>query len=149
MELQMTIKGRKVVDATKPLVVTIQPRDISKGKDKRPEACAAAKAAVRGIPNCVEARVHLSRVYIKRRDRDVWERYNTGGALRSEIMAFDRGGRFEPGEYTLTPLAPSQRTGKKSGTETNRNRKSPSKRARKHLHVAQGVRHRMGTRGGN
>lgn len=148
MEMQMTIKGLRVINARRPVTVTITPHDVGTGKDKAPKSCAAAKGAIHSIPNCVEARVHLSRVYIKRKDRNVWERYHTSAALRGEILAFDRGGRFEPGEYILQPMGKSERQRKRSGSDTNRNTKrNHVRKPRKTLHVAQGVRHRMGPRG--
>lgn len=35
--------------------------------------------------------------------------------LQAEIVAFDRGGRFEPGEHRLTKMAPSRQFNKKTG----------------------------------
>src|ERR1700744_145028 len=102
----MEINGKKVVDATKPLQIKITASDTRRGDNKNPSACAAALAAKR-LPACTGARVHLGRVYIEKPDR--WVRYKTGDALRSEIIAFDRGGKFEPGEYEIRPPSPSDR----------------------------------------
>jgi hypothetical protein len=144
MEMQMTIGGLRVINARRPIIVTVKPRDISRGRTEQAASCAAAKAAMSSIPNCVEARIHRSRVYIKRRDRDVWERYQTGGALRDQLMIFDRGGRFQPGEYELLP--PVKARARTRGTK-NRNRKRTHVRRARKLHVAEGVRPRMGAHG--
>lgn len=134
-----TIGGKKVMNASKRVTLTISEADARTGASKEPNACAAAKAAVRGIPNCIEARIHIGRAYLFDDKKNKWVRYKTSDALRSEIIAFDRGGSFEPGEYDLIPLAPSDLVKK---------RDRPSKgvggtpKAHRRLHVVKGVRHR-------
>jgi hypothetical protein len=131
----MEINGKKVVDATKRVKIMITKKDTVEGDNKNPSSCAAARAAKR-IENCISARVHLGRVYIEQKDK--WVRYQTPEALRSEIIAFDRGGSFQPGEYDLRPLPPSSReTFRKAGSATSRNKlgSSPTKSPRK-VHVA-------------
>jgi hypothetical protein len=100
----MEINGKKVVDATKPIKIKISQRDATEGATKDPGDCAAARAAKRDVPNCISARVHVGRVYVEQKDK--WVRYFTPDALRTEIVAFDRGGTFQPGEYELK--APSE-----------------------------------------
>lgn len=94
-----------------PLKVEITAADIRNGDNKNPSACAAARSLVRCNPEIKEARVHLSRTYVKvekPNGKKVWVRYKTPESLRTEIVAFDRGGKFEPGLYYLKPLQPSQ-----------------------------------------
>lgn len=123
----MEINGKKVVDATKPIAIHITKRDTTGGDNKNPSSCAAALAVKRDIPECVNARVHIGRIYVETPKQ--WVRYNTPDALRTEIIAFDRGGSFAPGEYKLQ--VPEKR--KASGSNTNRNtgkaRTRPGKRA--------------------
>jgi hypothetical protein len=95
----MQINGKKVVDATRKARIVITDRDITEGDNKNPSGCAAARAAKRTLPHCISARVHIGRIYIEQEKR--WLRYFTPDSLRSEIIAFDRGGRFQPGEYVL------------------------------------------------
>lgn len=142
----MGINGKKVVDATRPLIIKVSKTDVVKGANKDPGACAAARAAKR-LPKCLAARVHLGRVYVERPDK--WVRYKTGDALRGEIIAFDRGGKFEPGDYKIMPPSPSDRPGspayKRSREQRARDlaategRPNKFKKARK-LHVVRGVR---------
>jgi len=101
----MEIAGKKVVDAKRPATIHITPKDVATGANKLPSQCAAAKAAVHSIPECISARVHIGRVYIEQKDR--WVRYYTPESLRTEIIAFDKGGSFQPGPYTLRPPSPS------------------------------------------
>jgi hypothetical protein len=102
----MEIAGKKVVDAKKPAKIVITARDARLGDNKNPSSCAAALAVKRDIPECLSARVHIGRVYIEHKDK--WVRYFTPDSLRSEIIAFDRGGSFQPGEYVLKAPAPSE-----------------------------------------
>ncbi len=60
--------------------------------------------------HAIEARVHLSRIYI-RTNKGNWQRYITPSSLKSEIVAFDRGGQFEPGTYLMRAPSPANRLG--------------------------------------
>jgi hypothetical protein len=106
LEIEMEIAGKKVVDAKKPAKILITKRDVVVGDNKNPSSCAAAIAAKRDVPECLSARVHIGRVYIEHKDK--WVRYLTPDALRTEIVAFDRGGSFQPGEYVLKAPSPTE-----------------------------------------
>lgn len=103
----MKIAGLPVVTSRKSLKLHITTTDCKKGRTKDPGACAAALALIRTVEGCSKARVHIGRTYLQVGKK--WLKFRTPGALRSEIVAFDRGGVFEPGDYTLMPLAPSER----------------------------------------
>lgn len=135
----MKINGLKVVDAKRKVKIHITPVDVAKGKTKNPSSCAAARACVRE-QLCSDARVHIGRTYLKSGEGH-WVRFKTPQSLRSEIVAFDRGARFAPGEYTLSPLAPAERSkrGKATGTNTSKTTRGP-KKARAKYHTVQGVR---------
>ena len=164
----MEIAGKKVVDARRPVKIVITERDARIGGNKNPSGCAAALAAKRDIPECISARVHIGRVYIEQKDK--WVRFMTPDSLRSEIIAFDRGGSFQPGEYELKAPGPSEtEEGRKQAqakakadkaypngrSEAQRakdraanavsdtNRPNHVKRARKTIHVARIKRHKV------
>lgn len=144
-----SIAGRPVVNGLRKVQLHISPADVKNGNTKDPGACAAARAAMREIPNCIAARIHLGRAYLLKKDNK-WYRYKTPEALRSEIIAFDRGGKFEAGDYELRPMSPSDMEPKRknvSRSETNRATPGspPSKTPRK-LHVVRGVRRRGANR---
>jgi len=101
-----TIGGMPVRDAKKGITITITAQDIAKGVPKSESSCAAAVAIIRQ-ESCTMARVHLSRIYIKRNGH--WDMYNTPGALRNELIVNDRNGEFQPGEYSLKPIPKAQR----------------------------------------
>ena len=127
----MEINGTKVVDATKPLEVTITAKDVAKGKTKDAGACAAALAVMRQC-HASAARVHVGRTYVKMDDK--WVRFETPPSLRAELIAFDRGGSFEPGKHTLKKLRPSHFTGKRQGgADRNQRPRPPSKNRPKHV----------------
>lgn len=93
----------KVVDAKGKLVIHITKSDVARGNVKDAKTCAAAKALCRA-DDVEAAQVYIGRTYVKRAGK--WVRYATPPSLRNEIIAFDRGGTFEPGDYTLTPVQP-------------------------------------------
>lgn len=105
----MKINGKRVVDATKPLHISISKRDAALGKTKDPANCAAARAIIRTIADAKGARVHLGRTYIEYPDK--WVRYKTPPGLKTEIVSFDRGAKAEyaEGEYTLYAPTPSDK----------------------------------------
>ena len=140
----MKIAGTDVKDADGKLIVTITKADVRSGAKKNAQSCAAANALCRQH-QAEEARVHFSRAYIKKGGK--WLRFGVPVALRNEIMAFDRGGEFAPGEYVLAPVQPcvrldAERTPRYAPEKRSGAHKSKNKRKRAY-HVATGVRARM------
>lgn len=112
-----TLDGLPILNATKSVVLHITDKDIKSSKKRSNNACAAAKACMRQM-KVSDVRVHLGRVYVKKAATSKhWVRYLTSPTLRREIVAFDRGGSFEPGEYKLSKIVPSKATGKKVGKD--------------------------------
>src|SRR3954465_15080092 len=100
-------RGLPVVDATRPMILTLKQRDASKGFGQMATACAVVRAIKR--QEHVEGVVHLSKIFIRRNDH--WERYNVPPSLRTEIVVMDRGGDVMGGDFRLTPPSPSMRFG--------------------------------------
>jgi hypothetical protein len=100
------IDGNPVVDADKPVTVHITPEDCARGSKKDPEKCAAA-LALRRVTACDESRVHLGCTYLRFGKK--WLRYATPPSLKAEIISFDRGGGFYPGDFRLHPMPASLR----------------------------------------
>lgn len=109
----LSIDGLPVLDAYETLTIHVTAQDIARADIKHPEGCAVARACMRET-HAIEARVHLGRVYI-RTSKDHWNRYITPRSMRDEIIAFDRGGKFEPGEFTLQIPSPTIKLGKHYG----------------------------------
>lgn len=100
----MEIAGKPVRDAKRSIILNINVRDIKRGKTRDPGACAGAVALCRQ-ERVKAARVHLKCCYIDR--GAYWERYLTPEALRLNIVAFDRGGKFAPGSFKVRRPAKS------------------------------------------
>jgi hypothetical protein len=119
------IDGLPVVDAKRPLTLKVTKADIAKAADsiQQPNSCAVARACHREL-HCKEVRVHLSRVYVRTNDHN-WVRYLTPKDMRGEIIAFDRGGSFEPGEFRLAKVPPTHALGtpRRGGTRTDTGKK--------------------------
>jgi hypothetical protein len=139
----MKIDGKPVKDADEKIVLHITRTDVAAGAKKNADSCAAAKALCREH-QCEAAKVHMSRAYIKKRGK--WIRYEVTPALRNEVLAFDRGGTFEPGEYILLPPRPVSRLGaprKTKRVETRKGGHDSKGKLKRPYHVATGVRARM------
>lgn len=125
----MKIDGLPVKNARRPVILAITGGDVKKGKIKSPASCAAAVACKRQL-GASEAHVHKSRTYL--RFNGHWTRYLTPNSLQAEIVAFDRGGTFEPGEHRLS-LVPVTRN-------TNTGPKKKKGRKKQGYHVVKNIR---------
>jgi len=106
------IDGFPVVDAKASLKLEVTRADCNAATRKNPGCCAVAKACgrelkIRGV------RVHLSRLYLLA--GKAWTRYIVHSSLRQEIIAFDRGGKFQPGVYTFQAPNPNKQLGGPGG----------------------------------
>ena len=111
----LTIDGVPILNAKHAMTITVTAADIAAADVKHPEGCAVARAAIRH-GHATEARVHLARVYIKT-TKDHWLRYVTPKSMRAEIIAFDRGGTFQPGSFELlAPNVARRADGKRQGS---------------------------------
>ena len=104
----MKIEGLPVVDSRRKAVVNVTKADIKRGSRKDPNSCAVVLACIRDL-GVDDALVHSTRTYLRKGSK--WTRYFTPNSVRSETVAFDRGGAFEPGQYALLPIPPTLRTG--------------------------------------
>ncbi len=128
------IDGMDVQNATSTVMLNVTKGDVSNSKRRKPDNCAAAMACRRQL-KCTDARIHLGRVYL--RFNGHWKRYGTSPALRGQVVAFDQGGRFQPGSYILYAMQPSKRKGKHQGS----NKPAKYKKRTTIYHVLIGIRH--------
>lgn len=119
----MQIDGLPVENAVKPLSISITNGDIKRSKRKSPENCPTATACSRQL-KVSDVRIHLARSYLRYNGK--WVRYVTPNALRNEAMAYDRGGKFAPGDYMLYAVEPSKRD--RRGEPNGKKRKKRSYR---------------------
>lgn len=133
------IDGLPVIDAKEPIELHISAGDIANADLKDPSDCVVARACRRDL-HVKEARVHLGRIYL-RVNKGNWLRYLTPRPLRSEIISFDRGGTFEPADFTLAAPYPKARLGKRTGGASRNARPRPGpKTKRRKPHVVTNVR---------
>lgn len=133
--MMMTIDGLPVINADAGTTIKITKADIGRANRKEPDQSVIARCCRRQL-HVKEVRVHLGRVYLRTNETS-WVRYITPPALRSEIIAFDRGGAFEAGEYLLSSPPKSKQTNKQQGT----NKRTPGAgKKKKAPHVVTNVR---------
>lgn len=123
-----------IINAKRPLKIEITPRDIKSANRKNPSSCVVSQAC-KGMEHIEEIRTHLSRTYVRSNEGN-WVRYITPRALRDEIIAFDRGGSFEPGTYVLEAPPKSKSTGKQQGSK----KRTKTGKKRRSAHVISNVR---------
>lgn len=128
------IDGLPVTDAKAPIVLHVTRNDIKGANNMKPNDCAIARAARREL-HVIEARIHLSRTYLRTNNGN-WTRYVTPAAARAEIIAFDRGGSFEPIALTFQPIWPTE----KAGTKRKSGPRKTTGKPRATPHVVKNVR---------
>lgn len=118
----------KVKDATKPLEVTVAKTDVDNSKVRNHKDCVFAHACKR-MEDIDGAIIAIKSAYIIKGDTAI--RYSIPDSLAREIVAFDRDGKFETGDYYVREPSPTlklgqhklykpkKRTGYKSGPHTN------------------------------
>jgi len=111
-----SINKLPVLNAKHSLELHITTTDCTRAEVKDPARCAAA-LAIRREFHPIDVRVHLGRVYVRQNNSN-WQRYLTPKSLRTELIAFDRGGTFTPGTYTLPAPPKSRKTNKRQGTHS-------------------------------
>jgi hypothetical protein len=128
------IDGLPVVDARRSFTLHVTAKDIRGASTQEPGNCAIAKACRREL-SVIEARIHLSRTYLRTNEGN-WMRYLTPLAARDEIIAFDRGGKFESAEFEFKAIPKRERLGTKrrGGKATGKGKK------RRKPHVVTNVR---------
>ena len=108
-----TINGRQCIDATKSMTLNITNNDCTLASRKDHANCVISRACMKSTGS--DALVYVSRVYIKQTYQDVWVRYIVTNTLRTQVVAFDQGGAFAEGTYTLYAPNSCKRLGVSSG----------------------------------
>ena len=128
-------KLKKVFDAKRPVHVTVSDKDAKNGKQGDAQNCAMARAMCREFKADV-AIIGMSYSYVINGDTAV--RYKTPNTVSREITSFDRNHDFRPGDYRLSPIAPSQRLGKGGGQGPHK--PTHDHKAKRHIAKTVGVR---------
>lgn len=100
----------KVVDARRGIAIRVEPEDIKGSTKKKHEACALARACKRTM-RLDGAIISRSRAYLIR--GRIATRYILPPSVEREIVSFDRGVGFAPGEYELAGIDREHKQGRK------------------------------------
>lgn len=129
-----TFEGLPVVDADKDMVIHVNAKDIANSIKKNPDKCAAANAGKRELRR--DVKVFLSRMYVKADNGKKWIRYLTPSNAAREIVSFDRGSSFEPGDYKFKAASLGQRL----GNSRSNNHKDTGNGHKRSQHITANVR---------
>ena len=135
-----SIEGLPIHDATKDVVITVTATEAKhNGGRLKADDCPIARACKRAL-GASRVFVHRSRVYIKN-GANHYTRYMPSAALRLELIAFDRGARFQGGEFVLRRPRKSEKLGADRLKQRDPKRQTGPKRKRLvPIHVLEGVR---------
>lgn len=121
---------RTVADADKDVTTHVSDENVSMASLKAHRSCALAQACKqkKGVDAAIISRSTAFLVHGTHATR-----YLLSTPAMKEIMAFDRGGSFSPGDYTLKVPAKSQRLG--AYRSSNKHGKDDGKRGKKRRYV--------------
>lgn len=123
-----------IQDGSNDICLKIEAGDIRRANAMDPMSCAAARALKRQY-KVAEVCVMRSRTYVNYGSKSdpLWCRYITPESLSREIVAIDRGGHFEPGDYTIKAPCESQKLGLVRAGKGSKRRKQRQVRAFRHV----------------
>lgn len=121
----MKMHGKDVIDAVKPLSVTITAGDLAKAQPQDPTACAIAQS-LRREKGVTRVSVGASMVYVVfATDSSKVVRYALSNNERALIKAFDKQGQFPCGyRVRLEPVPASRQIGARAGGAQGTNKRS-------------------------
>lgn len=126
-----------VKDAKRSLQINVSEADCRSPGVKKHKSCALAEAckSMREIDGAI---ISISAAYLIKGDTAT--RYKVPVSVSREIVAFDRSGGFEPGEYWLDK--PQNKLGSPEGSGSRQRRKKPipKKTGFRKSHATQGIR---------
>jgi|SRR6267142_1268100 len=132
---------KTVTDAKKNVNIEVTNADDKAAAKKSHKTCAMAVACKRKF-KLDGVVISVNRAYLVKGDRA--ERFELPPSVSREVVSFDRGGGFEPGEYQLSKPGPSVKLGhhyKKTG-----NGHSGGDGERKVTHHTGGIRTALGSK---
>lgn len=132
-----------VIDAKTPIEVHVKESDCKSAEPLNPQECALARATKREFKADAVV-IGIAASYIIKGKKAI--RFRTTGPIQREIVSFDRHSDFQPGDYNLVPVSPSNRFGvhtklyppakykgekrrKRNREESNKNRTHEAKRS--------------------
>lgn len=142
-----TFEGLPLVDAAEDVALAISKHDTTTSRKKDPSSCAAALAGRREFHT--DVRVYMSRMYVLDKKNKRWIRFVTPMSVQKEIVSFDRGATFEPGEYVFKAPQKTQVLGheRRGGEDTRTGKKKRAHRMTANVRVNAHEKMSVNTRG--
>ena len=131
----------KIVDSRKPLSIEVTGRDVNSAKRKDHQVCAMAVACKRKF-KLDGVIISVKRAYAIKGNRAV--RFDIPETVSREIVSFDRGAEFVPGNYRLNAIPKSSRSGRSTPRAPRPN--GGRKRPYAHIHKTEGIRAVLGSK---
>ena len=131
-------KVTKVTDADSDLMVNVTKNDEKSSRRKDHGDCAMA-VAVKRQENATHVIISSSTAYVIKGKEAI--RYKVPEAVSREVVSFDRGSSFEPGDYKLKAMPKSGRLGHYHDPDTrSENRPKTGGLAKRFIHHTADVR---------
>lgn len=139
----MTLEDMEIKDAKTDWPFSINSADIKAAIAQDNACCAGANGAMRDT-TVDKVRIGLSISYLKFKKNNFWYRYKTPLSLYIEIIALDKGGKFQAGDYYLAKV-PNNEIKRRGRAHTKREPKHPRpyETTRRPHYVLVGVRGRV------
>jgi len=131
---------KHVTDAGRNSVVEVTKRDTNSATVRNHKACALAVACKRK-ENTDGVVISVKTAYIVKGDKAT--RYALPESVSREIVSFDKGGEFSPGNYRMLAPSPSIRIGSRQG---GANSKPNSGKPKRYFHKTEGIRSVLGSK---
>ena len=132
----------KVTDADDDLLISVTDKDAKTSKKKDHNECAMA-VAVKRQEQCSNVIISASTAYVIKGNHAT--RYKVPESASREVVSFDRGAEFEPGDYKLKAIAPSGRLGKYHAPDSRKEQRPKTGGMAKHFvyHHTGNIRERL------
>lgn len=126
-----------VVDATRPVEISVNRRDCKVSKRLMASECALATAGKREL-NADGVIIGMGTSYVIKGKKAI--RFATPNSVKHEIVSFDRHQDFAPGDYYLVPKSPTARLGAEHHNKTKRSGGADKNQTRRKIHTTARVR---------
>jgi hypothetical protein len=139
-------KVKTVTDADDDLLVNVTEKDYKTSVKKNHGECAMA-TAVKRQESAASVIISASIAYVIKGTHAT--RYKVPEAVSKEVVSFDRGASFEPGDYKLKAMPKSGRLGTYRGKDTREDNSRPKTggAAKRFIHHTANIREGLSTRG--
>lgn len=134
---------KTVVDAERNARIEVTSKDEATSRKKSHKGCAMAVACKRKF-HLDGVIISVNRAYLVKGDRA--RRFQLPPSVSREVVSFDRGGGFEPGDYELSKVGEGTKLGVSRNIKSNGSKHSHVGATAKMSHKTGGVRVALGSK---